>query len=112
MSEPDLFAALAYPNVPGARHNECSREAAEAIKGRAERLRDAALDILKGAALTADEVAAVLKETVLAIRPRVTELNKMGLIYKTGRKRKNASGANATVWKAVAAAERPPPKAA
>ena len=101
MMEADLFSSLAYPNVPGARRNECSREAAEAMNGRAERLRDAALSLLKDTALTADEIAALLKETVLATRPRITELKAMGLIYNTGKKRKNISGVNASVWRAV-----------
>jgi predicted Rossmann fold nucleotide-binding protein DprA/Smf involved in DNA uptake len=100
--EQDLFSSLAYPNVPGARANECSRAAAEEMKGRAETLRMAVLSLLKDAALTADECAAHLKESVLSIRPRAAELNKMGLIFNTGKKRVNASGAKATVWRAVA----------
>jgi hypothetical protein len=106
MIEPDLFAELAYPNSPGARRNGSSRAAAVDMKDRAPAIRDRALALLKGAALTADEVAAVLKETVLATRPRITELNRMGLIHDTGRTRLNASGSKATVWKA---SERPPP---
>ena len=33
--------------------------------------------------MTADEVARTMNESVLAIRPRITELGKAGWIYKT-----------------------------
>ena len=51
--------------------------------------------------LTADECAAIIGQTVLATRPRVTELNKQGKIIRTGQRRKNVSGASAIVWKAT-----------
>ena len=53
--------------------------------------------------LTADEIAAKLGESVLAVRPRVSELFHAGLIEKTGERRPNASGLNAYVWKKTAA---------
>ena len=47
---------------------------------------------------TADEIAAELSKSVLAIRPRVTELFKAEKIRKTGEKRMNTSGMSANVW--------------
>jgi predicted ArsR family transcriptional regulator len=68
---------------------------------RIERLRARALELLAAApaGLTADEIAAKLAESVLAVRPRVSELFHAGLIEKTGERRPNASGLNAHVWK-------------
>lgn len=48
--------------------------------------------------LTADEVAALLVQSVLAVRPRVAELRKEGFIRDTGLRRSNASGKRAIVW--------------
>jgi predicted ArsR family transcriptional regulator len=112
MTEPDLFASLAYPNAPGARRNRNSKAAADAMQPRAKTLRDRVLALLKDGAFTTDEAAHILDKTVLAVRPRFSELLKMGLIMDTGRTRKNSSGISATVWRAIEAAERPPPQAA
>lgn len=99
--EPDLFSSLAYPNVPGAWRSRTSRAAAEAVKPRAATLRGQVLAMLKAEALTADEVAARMKRTVLCIRPRLSELVKKELIFDTGNTRPNASGIAAVVWKSV-----------
>lgn len=75
------------------------------MRGRAPTLRDLVLGYLElHGELTADEIAADLGYSVLSIRPRVTELGALGLIYDTGITRKNASGRPAIVWKATAAA--------
>ena len=68
---------------------------------RIERLRALALELLAAtpAGLSADEIAAKLEESVLAVRPRVSELFHAGLIEKTGERRRNASGLHAHVWK-------------
>lgn len=74
------------------------RAARESIADRAPRLRAAVLQALAAGPLTADEIAARIGETVLATRPRVTELHQDGLLYDTGRRRANDSGRNAIVW--------------
>jgi len=48
---------------------------------------------------TADEIAYELKYSILTVRPRVSELRKMGLITDTEKRRPNTSGRNAIVWK-------------
>lgn len=47
--------------------------------------------------LTADEIAEISGESVLSIRPRVSELKSIGVVADTGTRRKNASGRSATV---------------
>lgn len=72
---------------------------------RTQRLRALVLEVLAftPSGLTADEIAAKLDESVLAVRPRVSELFHAGVIEKTGDRRPNASGLNAHVWKKTAA---------
>jgi len=103
MSDLDLFGwsmgrPSKYPDTPGYRRTDTSRAAADAIVGRSATLRERALARIDHGAATADEVALLLGESVLAIRPRVTELARMGLIVDTGARRKNASGRAAIVW--------------
>ena len=84
---------------------DTSMEAADAMADRAPILRARVLDALATGDHTADEVAAQLGESVLAIRPRVTELAKVDRIADTGERRKNASGRKAIVWRLVEAME-------
>lgn len=77
------------------------RAAAEAIRPRAATLRQHCLREIERAGrdgLTADECAKRLDETVLAIRPRFTELRDAGQIVDSGARRTNDSGRSATVW--------------
>lgn len=50
--------------------------------------------------LTADEIAAIMERSVLAIRPRVAELHSAGSLHPTMERRPNVSGKLATVWTA------------
>ena len=94
-----------YNGSPGFKEPTTSREAAEAMKVRAVTLRAGVMQCLKAnpAGLTADECAAMMGETVLAVRPRLSELSRptkdrLALIIPTGTKRENASGLMAKVW--------------
>lgn len=96
----DLFDI--YPSAPGFKTPGTSQQAAMAITPHATALRDRVESLfLTGATLTADECAETLGVTVLAARPRLSELAKMGLIVKTPERRKNASGMSAQVWRAA-----------
>jgi hypothetical protein len=55
--------------------------------------------------MTADEAARALGLSVLATRPRVTELRKLGLLEPTGARRRNDSGLLAAVLRAVSVEE-------
>ncbi len=98
----DAFGDRPYPVTPGYKEPTTAKAAATAINSRAGTLRARALDEIRAsgdAGLTADEVATRLNETVLAIRPRLSELNVGKQIEPTGDRRRNASGLSATVWR-------------
>jgi len=85
--------------------HDALRAAARTNVARTERLRALVLEVLAAApaGLTADEIAAKLAASVLAVRPRVSELFHAGQIVKTGERRTNESGLRAYVWKKPAA---------
>ena len=92
----DLFS---YPNSCGFKERGgTSEQAANAMQGSARILRDRVFAALAREAMTADECAAKLKESILSIRPRFSELAKDNMILRTGERRKNASGMQAAVW--------------
>jgi predicted ArsR family transcriptional regulator len=90
-----------------ARGSATSAAAATSMEPAAPHLRDRALSCLQtfSDGLTADEIAGLLDVTVLAMRPRITELSKSGAIFKatngdgTPMRRQNASGLTATMWR-------------
>lgn len=94
----DLFTQV-YPEAPGFSNTDTSIAAAEHTASKAATLRSIVLDVFSDyGPLTADEVAEILGDSILSIRPRVTELNRMGEIEDAGTRRKNISGRNAIVW--------------
>jgi predicted ArsR family transcriptional regulator len=95
----DLFT---YPYQPGAQDRDTSRAAAEQIAPETAQLRARALGVLERSnGLTADEVAGKLGLSILSIRPRLTELSRLGRVRDSGQRRPNASGRNAIVWTPV-----------
>lgn len=89
-----------YPDAPGFKNRDTSKEAADSMKPSAPRLRQMVLDKLRARGpSTPDEIADALDLSILSIRPRFTELHKTGQIVDTGDRRKNTSGRNAKVWK-------------
>lgn len=64
----------------------------------AKRLRDECLSLLRTRDLTADECAGLLRESILSVRPRISELHADGLIFRTTLRRPNRSGHSAAVW--------------
>ena len=96
----DQLDLLTYPSAPGFKEPTTSREAAVAMKPKAATLRAGVMACLRANpdGLTADECAEKMGESVLSVRPRVTELKEIGAIVATGTKRENASGLMAKVW--------------
>jgi hypothetical protein len=96
----DLFS---YPHAPGFKErNGTSEEAARVMRGSAEILRVRVFAAVQRADGTADEIADRLGESVLSVRPRISELARMNLIERTGERRHNASGMSAHVWRSKA----------
>lgn len=90
-----------YPAVPGSKGNHgTSERAAREVKSKAHLLRERCLDALReGGQQTSDEVAARLHESILSVRPRLSELFRLGQITDAGIRRTNSiSGKLATVW--------------
>lgn len=89
-----------YPNEPGFKVGGTSEEAAIAIAGKAETLRARVLEEIASqpAGLSADAVAHRLGESVLSVRPRVSELHRAGEIRRSDARAKNESGMAAAVW--------------
>lgn len=87
-----------YPDAPGFKERGGTSEAAaKATEPRVGSLRAQALAEITRLPGTPDEIAARLNKSVLAIRPRITELIDMGLVRKSGKTRPNDSGHEAAV---------------
>jgi len=86
-----------YPLTPGYKTEGTSKEAAQTVN--ASSLRMKALQVIyQSNGLTADEVAEKMGVSILSIRPRITELKRLGLIEESGVRRENRSGKKAAVW--------------
>lgn len=97
----DLFSYRpAYPGQPGFKDRDTSRKAAASMSDAAPLLQRRCLAALRAApdGLTADQIAAQIGETILSVRPRVTELLRDGRVRDSGQRRKNDSGRSAKVW--------------
>lgn len=91
-----------YPASPGYKRHGTSRDAARRVGARAlPQRKQALLDAILAApdGLTADEAAAKGGESPLYARPRVAELAATGKVVDSGRRRRNASGLDAIVWR-------------
>lgn len=90
--------APGYPVDAGWTEPTTSREAAATVD--ASGLRFEVLTCLTShGAMTADECAHWLDQSVLTIRPRFSELRALGVIEDTGERHMNTSGRRAAVWK-------------
>lgn len=90
-----------YPASPGFKEGDTSRKAADAMTGSVVYLRELCLARVAQVPSTADEVAEWAGVSVLSMRPRMTELSKLGKVRDTGLRRSNASGRLAKVWAAA-----------
>lgn len=102
------MTAAEYPHAPGFKTTGPSQEAAVAETGRAALLRERVLVALsEHGELTADECAMFLRENILSVRPRFSELLKQNKITDTGKRGKNESGHTATIWRKVTNTTQP-----
>ncbi len=94
----------AYPNSPGHRGIDTSKEAAVAIAPKLGRLQSITLQAIRLAAnkgATAHELCDLLGMDGTSIQPRISELRRMARIEDSGQRRRNISGVSAIVWIAV-----------
>jgi hypothetical protein len=98
-----------YPNHPGAKVAGTSQDAADEMAEHAPTLREQVLALFRDldSRVTTDEAADFLHKSVLAIRPRFSELRALGMIEPTGERRINASGMSAIVWRIRPATRQP-----
>ena len=95
------MSELVYPDAPGFKVAGPSKLAAEKVASTSAKMRALVLEEFAQhpAGLTADEIATALNLSVLSVRPRVSELRRLGKIEQTGSRRTNESGMTATVWR-------------
>lgn len=95
----DLYEP-SYPDRPGYRDRETSKEAADSMVPTADSLRALVLGLLAKRWCTVHEAADILELSVPSIQPRFSELLKKDLIEWTGERRRNArSTRNAKEWR-------------
>ena len=97
-----LSEPLTYPDAPGFKEKGgASEDAAKRLAPALKKNQTEALNALHraGKPLTADELAEFLGKTIVSIRPRVSELRRLGLIVSTGERRASSFGQASTVWK-------------
>ena len=97
-----LSEPLTYPDAPGFKEKGGALE--DAAKRLAPALKKNQTEALNafhraGKPLTADELADFLGKTIVSIRPRVSELRRLGLIVPSGERRASSFGQASTVWK-------------
>jgi hypothetical protein len=94
------MSELQYPEQPGFKVSGPSEQAALAVAPVAKNLRDQVKQAIAAApnGLTADEIASKLNRTPFSVRPRVSELRRLGEICQAATRGKNSSGMSASVW--------------
>lgn len=97
-----MMDGATYPNAPGWKDAGTARDAARAVAPTANVLRDRCLRSIEAApnGLTPHELAELLDWDVCSIRPRITELSRLGKVRKAGR-RPTPSGCSSYVWAAT-----------
>lgn len=89
-----------YPFSAGSKVGGTSREAALSID--ADTMRGYVLAAYKHhPPMTPDECAGMLRQSILTVRPRCSELRRLGKLAPTGTRRPNASGRMAEVLTAI-----------
>lgn len=88
-----------YPEAPGYKARKTSLDAARGMTERAPKLRDRIFDSLKTEGPATPEIIAErLGEPLMNVRPRLSELAKLGLVFDTGRRGEAQGGRRAIVW--------------
>lgn len=94
----DIFS---YPDGPGFKARETSRAAAAAMAPQAKSLRARVFDEIKKAPGTPEQIAHRIKEPLMNVRPRCSELAAKGLIIDSAVRGTAMGGRRAIVWRAA-----------
>jgi len=97
-----MFDAV-YPDAPGWKESDTSREAAIAIKEASGPIARAVHSVIRSApqGLTSYEIADLLQMQHGTVQPRTSELKLKGLIRDSGMRRLNLNRRRAIVWVAI-----------
>lgn len=91
-----------YPLAPGAKErgpDSTSRDAAEASAVLATVLREQCERVLRDVGpMSSDQIAVFIGQSILAVRPRLSELVAMGRAVKTAERTMNSSGHSARIY--------------
>lgn len=87
-----------YPHEPGWKARETSHAAAVAVAPMARSLRARVYDCIQERPDTPEGVARRLNLDILAVRPRCTELARLGKIHDSGARGRSRSGKSAIIW--------------
>lgn len=89
-----------YPNAAGYKDSDCSKEAALHVNRKLRKRQEEVLNALRKCfnGATSEEIALMVGRPALSIKPRLSELLKLGLVRKSGRKGKTELGGNCTIW--------------
>lgn len=90
---------MTYPNEPGWKARDTSREAAAGVAKIAPTLRQRVLEALRERPGTPEEIAGRLGVPVMNVRPRTSELFRLGLIEDTGHRGAAMGGRRAIRWR-------------
>lgn len=96
-----------YPIAPGHQDETTSIMAAVKVAPTVVELRAMILEVLHTKHMTCEELSDHFGIQFLSIRPRCTELKKMGLIVKSGAQRMQRTGGYANAW--MPSTPAPPP---
>ena len=92
--------ADAYPHRPGWKRTDTSRDAAAVFGFIALTMRDQCLAALQeDGPATSDEIAVKIGRPYMSVRPRLTELQAMGLVVDSGQRRLNPQRVRTVVWR-------------
>lgn len=94
-------APLRYPDKPGAKARDTAFAAAEAIAPKAKTLRERVLAEVRAFPGSPEMIAQRLREPVMNIRPRLSELSKKNLVRDSGRRAQAQGGRKAIIWEPV-----------
>ncbi len=92
---PDMF----YPDAPGWKGAETSKEAAQGVKETAALLRERILEAIRQRPGTPEQIALRLNAPLMNVRPRCSELRKRGLIVDSGGRAQALGGRRAIIWR-------------